>query len=107
MKKLAKVWRAFSKFLKNQCELKGKAVDTQIMGLFLMKEGTQTLCLYPSPEFLDAGKFKLPKFMRQQMMEKNMSYEELYVSLKAKTELSIMNFGSIGSVCNLQQDAAK
>ena len=47
------------------------------------------------------------QFMRQQMMEKNMSYEELYVSLKAKTELSIMNFGSIGSVCNLQQDAAK
>jgi hypothetical protein len=37
MKKLAKVWRAFGKFLKNQCELKGKAVDTQILGLFMMK----------------------------------------------------------------------
>ena len=102
LKKLAKVWRAFSKFLKNQCEIKGKAVDTQILGLFIMKEGTQTICLYPSPEFLEAGKFKLPKFMNQQMMDQNVSYEELYVNLKAKTELQIMNFGSLGSVCNLQ-----
>ena len=102
LKKLAKVWRAFSKFLKNQCESKGKAVDTQILGLFMMKEGTQTISLYPSPEFLEAGKFKLPKFMNQQMMDQNVSYEELYVNLKAKTELQIMNFGSIGSVCNLQ-----
>lgn len=102
LKKLAKVWRAFSKFLKNQCENKGKAVDTQILGLFMMKEGTQTICLYPSPEFQEAGKFKLPKFMNQQMMDQNVSYEELYVNLKAKTELQIMNFGSLGSVCNLQ-----
>ena len=72
-----------------------------------MKEGTSTVSLYPSSEYLEAGKFKLPKFMRKQMMDNGMTYEELYNSIKAKTELSIMNFGSLGSVCNLQQDNCK
>ena len=64
-----KVWKAFSKFLHSQCDQKHKAVDTNAIGLFIIKEGSQTVSLYPSPAFLDAGKFKLPKFMRKQMMD--------------------------------------
>jgi hypothetical protein len=40
-------------------------------------------------------------------MDQNMSYDELYSNIKANTELSQINFGSIGSVCNLQSDTTK
>jgi hypothetical protein len=53
---------------------------------------------------MEAGKFKLPKFIRQMMAEKNLTYENLYASLLGGQP---MNFGSLASVCNLQADEVK
>jgi hypothetical protein len=54
---------------------------------------------------MEAGKFKLPKYIRQMMIEDNASYEDLYASLNQG--LSTMNFNSLASVCNLQPEQIK
>jgi hypothetical protein len=54
VKEITKVWYAFSKFIKNQCNSKMKTVDTQLIGIFL-GDGK----FYPSPDYLEAGNFKL------------------------------------------------
>ena len=54
MKQINKVWYAFSKYVKNQCEEKNKTVDTHLIGSFL-PDGN----FYPSPDYLEAGNFKV------------------------------------------------
>jgi len=53
-----KVWQAFVKFVKNQVTVNGRLVDTQLIGLF-SKDEQGCAFFMPSPDYLDAGKFKL------------------------------------------------
>ena len=58
--KVIKVWYSFVKFVKNQVTVNGRMVDTTLIGLFAKDENGDVIYL-PSPDFLDAGKFKLQK----------------------------------------------
>ena len=98
------MFSAFTKFVKSQIE-KGKVVDTQIIGLFSQTSSDGPIHFYPTQEYLDNGKFKLPKFMRNQMTEAGLSYEAYY-STKLE-DLSLLNFGSLAQVCNLQDEQVK
>ena len=60
VRQITKVWYAFSKFVKNQCEQKNKTVDTQLIGIFV-PDNSVGCKFYPSPEYLEAGNFKMHK----------------------------------------------
>ena len=60
MAKVIKVWQAFVKFCKNQVTVNGRLVDTTIVGLFA-KDANGDVMYMPSPDYLEAGKFKLQK----------------------------------------------
>ena len=68
LRNVTKSWKAFTKFVKSQCE-KQKGVDTQVLGLMIPKG--DKVELFPSPDLMEAGKFKLPKYIRQIMIEEN------------------------------------
>ena len=57
MKQITKVWYAFSKFIKNQCEYKMKTVETNLIGAFVYDHAANCK-FYPSPEYLEAGNFR-------------------------------------------------
>ena len=57
VQRINKVWQAFIKFVKNQLT-NGRVVDTTLIGLFFNDTNRQ-ISFMPSPDFLDAGKFKL------------------------------------------------
>tara|TARA_B100000787_G_C15988353_1_gene204709 strand:- start:150 stop:428 length:279 start_codon:yes stop_codon:yes gene_type:complete len=54
-----RVWTAFTKFIRSQCCNKNRAVDTQLIGLFIPANGKVTYM--PDSDFLEAGKFKLQR----------------------------------------------
>ena len=56
--KVIKVWYSFVKFCKNQVTVNGRLVDTTIVGLF-GKDANGDVIYMPSPDYLEAGKFKL------------------------------------------------
>jgi len=56
--KALKVWYAFVKFVKNQVTVNGRLVDTQLIGLFGKDQNGDVLYM-PSPDYLEAGKYKL------------------------------------------------
>ena len=58
--KVLKVWYAFVKFCKNQITVNGRLVDTTLVGLFA-KDANGDIMFLPSPDYLEAGKFKLQK----------------------------------------------
>lgn len=58
MQRINKVWLAFSKFVKNQVVTNGRVVDTGLIGLFY-NDSLRQVSYMPSPDYLDAGKFKL------------------------------------------------
>ena len=56
--KANRVWVGFTKFIKSQCSNKKRSVDTSLIGLFMPDENGKVIYM-PSPDFLEAGKFKL------------------------------------------------
>mmetsp|Transcript_8219 Transcript_8219/g.9949 ORF Transcript_8219/g.9949 Transcript_8219/m.9949 type:complete len:295 (+) Transcript_8219:152-1036(+) len=60
--KVIKVWYSFVKFVKNQVTVNGRLVDTSLIGLFL-KDANGDVMYMPSPDYLEAGKFKLQRGM--------------------------------------------
>jgi len=56
--RITKVWLAFVKFIKSQVMINGRLVDTGLIGLFFL-DSRREVTFMPSPEFLEAGKFKL------------------------------------------------
>lgn len=60
--KVIKVWYSFVKFIKNQVTVNGRLVDTTIIGLFGRDQNGDIMYM-PSPDYLEAGKFKLQKGM--------------------------------------------
>ena len=58
VQRINKVWQAFIKFVKNQVVVNGRVVDTTLIGLFF-NDSNRQISFMPSPDFLDAGKFKL------------------------------------------------
>ena len=82
--RINKVWLAFVKFVKSQVIVNGRLVDTGLIGLFFNDSNRQVTYM-PSPEFLDAGKFKLQRGAksytdgdREETDESRKSYEEAY-----------------------------
>ena len=69
LKKVTRVWSAFSKFLKSQVVDKQKTVDTNLIGIFTPQQDPSSalsgitsladVLFAPSPDFLEAGKFKV------------------------------------------------
>ena len=55
-----RVWYAFVKFIKNQVTVNGRLVDTSLIGLF-GKDSYGDIQYMPSPDYLEAGKFKLQR----------------------------------------------
>ena len=50
--------------MRSQIDDKNKAVDTTIIGVFTKDKNSSSkngIVFYPSPGYLDAGKFKLPR----------------------------------------------
>ena len=64
-----------------QCHEKGMNVDTNIIGLFTAEN--QKIQYIPCPEYLEAGRFKLTRDIRDKMNEKGYSYPEFYNNLKS------------------------
>ena len=58
--KTLKVWYSFVKFVKNQVTVNGRLVDTQLIGLF-GRDANGNAQFMPSPDYLQAGKFKLQR----------------------------------------------
>ena len=58
--KTLKVWYSFVKFIKNQVNVNGRLVDTQLIGLFGMDTNGDVFYM-PSRDYLEAGKFKLQR----------------------------------------------
>ena len=58
--RVLKVWLSFCKFIKNQVTVNGRLVDTQLIGLF-GKDAYGDVIYMPSPDYLEAGKFKLQR----------------------------------------------
>lgn len=74
---------AFAKFVKTQVADKNKILDTGLIGIF-MKVGDEQVCYFPSPEFLEAGKFRL---LRETLREKGSGeYSGLYLKKMGKSE---------------------
>ena len=80
----SKVFVAYTKFIDKQINEKMKAVDSGFIGIFKQNEKTQMAKLYPSIEFLEAGRFKLPKWIREELNELRLGtdYAKLYGKLK-------------------------
>lgn len=84
---------------------KNKVVDTTFIGLFVpVDEG---VTFYPSVEYLDAGKFKLPKAILKEKGERE--YAAMYSAIleKHKDNMVKLNFGSIGIVCGAKAEQAR
>jgi hypothetical protein len=65
------------------------------------------IIFYPSFEYLDAGKYKLPKNILKEKGEKD--YASFYASLGEKYAENVvkLNFGSIGIVCGIKAEQAR
>ena len=86
VQRINKVWQAFIKFVKNQVVVNGRVVDTTLIGLFF-NDSNRQISFMPSPDFLDAGKFKLQRGVKsyidsygdqEETEETRKSYEDRY-----------------------------
>ena len=99
-------WLSFGKFIKSQCQ-KGRAVDTQIVGLFVpssleqetLGAGNDSVTFLPSPEYLAAGSFKLPRHLQSACSNKGQTYKEYYEDLRQRlnSSTSSLNFKALAS----------
>jgi len=100
-----KVHLAFCKALKKTLVDVQKPIDTTIIGIF--KPGDQ-IKFYPSPEYIEAGRFKQAKWLRQEVEEaESQDYAAFYSSLKAGTDVQTLNFASLATVCDSSADSVK
>jgi hypothetical protein len=69
---------------------------------------TQKVRLYPSPEFLDAGKFKHSKLIRQELSKFGNEYEKLFQHIKdeatSSDSLISVQQSSIAATCGTQSE---
>lgn len=72
--KALQVWNAFAKYIKSQCATKCRAVDTQLMGVFLPPDDGGCVRYMPLPSFLEAGKFKLQRNASHLDLDENIEY---------------------------------
>ena len=79
-------------------------MDTSFIGLFV--PCGDSVVFYPSCEYLEAGKYKLPKSILKEKGERD--YASFYASLLEKYVDNVkLNFGSIGIVCGIKADQAR
>ena len=96
------MWSAFVKYLKNM-NAKERSVDTQVCGVFIA--GADRFKFYPSPDFMEAGKFKMGRDLRKELSDsQSNNYRELYESLG---EAQLLPYQSIASVCDISAEQAK
>ena len=105
LKTLGKLWQAFSKYIKNQVQEKQRSVDTTIFGVF-MKDGDK-LRFLASPEYLEAGKFRLPRDVLKEKGSED--YSKFYEKITGcqEGEMPVLNFGAIAIVSGLKADKAQ
>lgn len=84
VQRINKVWQAFVKFVKSQVVVNGRVVDTCLIGLFF-NDSNRQITFMPSPDYLEAGKFKLQRGAKsfadddqEEGPETKKSYEEKY-----------------------------
>ena len=74
-----------------------------MIGLFVTKnssDSSNSIEFYPSPDFLEAGKFRMRRQIRKDMEESGKaSYEEFYEYLRTTESLTQLSFSSIATVC--------
>ena len=82
----SKVYTAYTKFIEKQIIEKKKSVDSVYIGLFKANEHTSSAKLYPSQEFIEAGRFKLPIWIRDELREKKLGtdYQKLFGQIRAE-----------------------
>ena len=76
-----------------------------LIGAFL-PDANQKCNFFPSPEYIEAGRFKLPKSIVSQLNSNPESTYQTYYDSMVKDPLAL-NFGSIAIVCNIKADKAK
>ena len=109
------MWFAFVKFIKNQVTVNGRLVDTQLVGLFYRDNNNDGNVVYmPSPEYLEAGKFKLSRTSTSSgVTTTDISSDKYNTEYKAKlqsvgkSELCQLSFASIAMVAGTQKDLTK
>jgi hypothetical protein len=96
------------KYLRNQCIDKSRCVDTNLVGLFVPYNEDNGVTFYPSIEYLEAGKYKLPKSILRQKGESK-DYATFYSGVVQQNSDNTvkLNFGSIGIVCGVKAEQAK
>lgn len=67
--------------------------DTLISGMFVPRASDNKLVFYPTPEFMNLGKFKLPKSLK----ELTENYEEQFAQVRVNCANSMieLSFSSI------------
>ena len=81
-----------------------KTVETHLIGAFVQDQAT-TCKFYPSPEYLEAGNFKMHRDLYQEF--NGSTYPLFYNHLLKDKDIIPVNFSSIAMVCNIKTDKAK
>jgi len=85
-----KVWQSFEKFIFDQVCKKNRMVDTQLCGIFFKINSQASVQFLPSPDYLEAGKFKISRHAKmvdtQNLNLNKLYYRESYDQLLAVSD---------------------
>lgn len=107
MESCTKVWQAFEKLLYDQVVNKGRLVDSQLAGLFFRLPTQQHVTFMPSPEYVDAGKFKVQRLFANggDTTQTRQYYQESYAQMLADSVSTVqVSFASISAVTSVAKD---
>ena len=105
LKLATKVHIAFCKALKKTLVDVQKPIDTTIIGIF--KPGDQ-IKFYPSPEFVEAGRFKQAKWLKKEVDESGCEgYKGHFSLIKESSDIQTLNFASLATVCESTAEIVK
>lgn len=104
LKCVTKVFQATKKVLHSSLKIKEKPIDTGFIGFFLPGE---CVTWYPSPDYIEAGRFKLPKWLRQQKQESEHDSYALFYQAKKPADIQIMSLSAVGQTCDCSVDSVK
>ena len=88
LKNCKAVWQAFEKFIHTQVAVKGRPVDTQVIGMLRMHE--QRVQYLPAPDYLQVGKFKPQKGLLPKTHGDGgpFTYSDFYEKVKQVSQLT-------------------
>ena len=70
------------------------------VGKELFGEACEGLTYLPSPDYLESGKFKMPRYVQELLSNKGQNYREFYMEFceKMSKSISSLNFKSLAQV---------